>query len=255
MNVVRFSRGGQRTQSAALLLACTIAVSAPPVFAQVTTLRPGAFVEVVDPSERISGNAAAGIVLVGKDDTIGSDRLWAYLPEGITAKLKLRISSVDGRYYAEIDYEPAGLKEPWVALELPLSKFGFLDSYENPMNEIAALLSDAEDPIFYPLRWGDSHLAPDAKSPKRLEHTDALRVYMNTERAQAFVVVDNAPALCRAASEVSGFKFNAICELTLRDLLASESGSGGNVVGRVEVLRRSGVSMLKPLALDVRIRY
>ena len=228
-----------------------------PAMAQVARLAPaGPPVEVVDPTERISGNAAAGIVIVGDGDTIGSDRLWAYLSEPIAEKLKLRISSIDGRYYAEIDYATGSLEAGWVALDLSLREFEFLEkTYTDPLSEIAALLSDADTPRFYPVRWGAPHRAAGAAPPGAPKDTDPLRIYMNTERARAFVVVDGEPAYCRDASAVSGFKFNAICDMELGDLRLPSSGDGPTVVEGIEVFRRSGVRTLAPLALDVRIRY
>jgi len=225
--------------------------------AQVARLAPvGPPVEVVDPSERISGNAAAGIVLVRDGDTIGSDRLWAYLSEPVAEKLKLRISSIDGRYYAEVDYATGSLEAGWVALDLSLREFGFLEkTYADPMSEIAALLSDAEKPRFYPVRWAAPHRTAAAAPPDVPKDTDPLRVYMNTERAQAFVVVDGKPAYCREASAMSGFKFNAICDMELGDVRLPDAGDAGAVVDGIEVFRRSGVRTLAPLAVDVQIRY
>ena len=231
-------------------------VAASAATAQVPRLEPaGPVVEVVDPSERISGNAAAGVVLVRDGDTIGSDRLWAYLSEPLPAKLKLRISSIDGRYYAEVDYTTAAQQSGWVALDLPLNQFSFLEkNYNDPLSEIAALLGAADEPRFYPLRWGAPH-SNAAAPPEPPKDTDPLRVYVNTERAQAFVVVDGGPAYCRDASAVSGFKFNAICDVALGDVRNPAADAGRSVVSGIEVFRRSGVRMLAPLALDVLIRY
>jgi hypothetical protein len=230
---------------------CVAALAAPSA-AQVARLaHTGTPVEVVDPSERISGNAAAGVVLVQDGDRIGSDRLWAYLSEPVPAEVKLRISSIDGRYYAEIDYTTASQKAGWVPLALPLNQFSFLEkTYGEPLREIAALLGAADEPKFYPLRWGEPGAPPP--TPK---DTDPLRVYVNTERAQAFVVVDGGPAYCRDASAVSGFKFNAICDVALGDVRAPTADGGGALVSGIEVFRRSGVRTLAPLALDVLIRY
>jgi len=256
MNVVRAP--GEGALILPLALWCTVGLlAAAPAAAQTARLAPvGKVVEVVDPSERISGNAAAGIVLVQGGDTIGSDRLWAYLSEPVPAKMKLRLSSIDGRYYAEVDYATSEARTGWVALDLSLRQFAFLEqNYREPMNEIAALLSDAETPRFYPVRWASSHYAPDAPPPAPPKDTDPLRIYMNTERAQAFVVVDGSPAYCRDASAVSGFKFNAICDMELGDLRLPEASNGQSVVEGLEVFRRSGVRTLAPLALDVRIRY
>jgi hypothetical protein len=241
MNVVRLGCDGTRSRSAPLLGWCVVtycAVSA--AAAQAPRLEPVAPpVEVVDPSERISGNAAAGVVLVQDGDKIGRDRLWAYLSEPLSEKLKLRISSIDGRYYAELDYALEPQLRGWVALDLSLSEFSFLEkNYADPMSEIAALLSDADQPRFYPVRWGAPHGA-GAVPPAPPKDTDPLRVYMNTERAQAFVVVDGAPAYCRDASAVSGFKFNAICDMALGDVRTPAADAGQSVVNGIEVYRRT----------------
>ena len=244
MNLIRF------------LSAVLCAAAATPVAAQVARLAPaGKPVEVVNPSELISGNAAAGVVLVQKGDTIGVDRLWAYLSEPLPPSLKLRISSIDGRYYAEVDYANIPKQSGWVALDLTLTQFEFLEkNYPDPLSEIAALLSAGDEPRFFPLRWGAAHRGA-ATAPAPPKDTDPLRVYVNTERAQAFVVVDGGPALCRNASAVSGFKFNAICDVELGDVRHAAADEGKSVVSGIEVFRRSGVRTLAPLALDVLIRY
>lgn len=256
MNVVRFRADGVRLPSAAWILSCLAACVALPAAAQVSRLAPvGQPVEVVDPSERISGNAAAGVVLVQEGDRIGNDRLWAYLSEPVPAELKLRISSIDGRYYAEVDYATASQDSGWVALDLPLSQFSFLEkNYKDPLSEIAALLGAANEPRFFPLRWGQPHRT-GAAPPQAPKDSDPLRVYVNTERAQAFVVVDGGPAYCRDASAVSGFKFNAVCDVALGDVRNAAPDAGRSVVSGIEVLRRSGARALAPLALDVLIRY
>lgn len=254
MNVVRPRTGARPAKLLSLALSCaTITFPAAAQVARLAPARPA--VEVVDPSERISGNAAAGVVLVRDGDKIGSDRLWAYLSEPVPATLKLRISSIDGRYYAEIDYATAAQKAGWVALDLSLNRFSFLEeNYDDPLSEIAALLSAGDEPRFYPLRWGAPHRTQSAP-PEAPKDTDPLRVYVNTERAQAFVVVDGGPAYCRDASAVSGFKFNAICDVALGDVRNPAGDAPGSVVSGIEVFRRSGVRTLAPLALDVLIRY
>jgi hypothetical protein len=78
---------------------------------------------------------------------------------------------------------------------------------------------------------------------------------MNTERAQAFLVVGGSPAYCRDASAVSGFKFNAICDATLGALRQAEATPGRRLVNGVEVFRRVGVRTLAPVTLDVTIQY
>ena len=257
MNVVPTLCDTARVRCVAM--ACSWAAAAllvAPAAGQVPRLEPVAPpVELVDPSERISGNAAAGLVLVREGDRIGSDRLWAYLSEPVGAKLKLRISSIDGRYYAEVDYATASQRPGWVALDLSLREFSFLEkNYADPISEIAALLSDADSPRLYPVRWAAPHRAA-AAAPEPPKDTDPLRVYMNTERAKAFVVVDGAPAYCRDASAASGFKFNAICDMELGDLRLGAAAPGESVVAGIEVFRRAGVRTLAPLALDVLIRY
>jgi len=229
---------------------------APAAYAQAPRLTPAAPpVEVVDPSERISGNAAVGLAFV-QSDAIGTDRLWAYLSPPVAQKLKLKISSIDGRYYAEVDYvtgptPPAG----WVALDLTLRSFSFVEkSYASPMNEVAVLLGDADTPRVYPVRWGAPHAAA-AKPPAPPQDSDSIRVYMNTERAQAFLVFEGKPTYCRDASAVSGFKFNAICDATLGALRQADATPGQRIVNGVDVYRRAGVRTLAPVTLDVTIQY
>jgi hypothetical protein len=217
-------------------LACVgFAFAAGTAFAQVPRLTPA-----IKPIEVI-------------DHRIGVDRLWAYLSEPIAPKLKLNIASVDGRYFAEIEYATNGQKPGWVALDLGLLEFSFLEkNYSNPLREIAAVLSDATAPHLYPVRWGDPHAAA-AKPPPAPQDGDVLFIYMNTERANAFVLVDNAPRYCGEASAVSAFKFNAICEVTLGALGKKESGR--TVVTGLDVYRRAGVRTLTPVSLDVSISY
>ena len=117
------------------------------------------------------------------------------------------------------------------------------------------MLGAADEPRFYPVRWGAPHRAAAAAPPDRAQGHGSLRVYVNTERAQAFVVVDGGPAYCRDASAVSGFKFNAICESRSATCVMPAAGDGKSVVRGIEVFRRSGVRTLAPLALDVLIRY
>ena len=243
---------------ALLLLGWNVLVlAAPAVRAQAPRLTPAAPpVEVVDPSERISGSAAVGLAFVQSSDAIGSDRLWAYLSPPVAQKLKLKISSIDGRYYAEVDYVTGPVPQAgWVALDTTLRSFSFVEkSYASPMNEVAVLLGDADTPRVYPVRWGAPHAAA-AKPPALPQDSDSIRVYMNTERAQAFLVVGGSPAYCRDASAVSGFKFNAICDATLGALRQVEATPGRRLVNGVEVFRRAGVRTLAPVTLDVTIQY
>jgi len=215
----------------------------------------GTPVEIVDTSERISGNATTGLVFVQPADKIGHDRLWAYLSEPVSPKLKLTISSIDGRYYAEVAYATGGGPGGWFALDLSLHEFAFLEkNYPDPLSQIAALLSDADGPHFYPVRWGSAHGGATAP-PAPPKDTDPLRLYMNTERAQAFVVVNGNPSYCREASAVSGFKFNAICDMTLGDVRNAQLEGGRHVVDGIEVFRRSGVRTLAPVTVDAKIEY
>jgi hypothetical protein len=246
-----------RAPLAAYALATAASLASGAAFAQkVQRLVPvGAPVEVVDTSERISGNATTGLVFVQPSDKIGYDRLWAYLSEPVSPKLKLKISSIDGRYYAEVEYATGSEQPGWIALDLSLREFKFLeDNYKDPMSEIAALLSDADGPRFYPVRWAAPHEAATTP-PEAPKDTDPLRVYMNTERAQAFVVVNGSPTYCRDASAMSGFKFNAICDMTLGDVRNAQLEGGRHVVDAIEVFRRSGVRTLAPVTVDVKIKY
>jgi hypothetical protein len=244
-------------RSALLLLGWNaLVLVAPAADAQAPRLTPAAPpVEVVDPSERISGNAAVGLAFV-PSDAIGADRLWAYLSPPVAQKLKLKISSIDGRYYAEVDYTTGPAPQAgWVALDLTLRSFSFVEkSYANPMNEVAVLLGDADSSRVYPVRWGAPHAAA-AKPPAPPQDSDSIRVYMNTERAQAFLVFEGKPTYCRDASAVSGFKFNAICDATLGALRQPDATPGQRIVNGVDVYRRAGVRTLAPVTLDVTIQY
>jgi hypothetical protein len=257
MSLIDVPRAGSLWQRALAAAFCALGVyPAATVVAQVSRLAPAAPpVEIVDPSERISGNATPGLLIVHEGDKIGADRLWAYLSEPVGANLKLRISSIDGRYYAEVDYATDSRPAGWVALDLSLRSFSFLESnYTDPLNQIAAVLSDADAPRLYPLRWAVPHRGVTAPPPPPKDD-DPLRIYMNTERATAFVVVDGQPSYCRDASEVSGFKFNAICDVTLGALRLPADDGAPHVVEGIAVLRRQGVRTLAPLNVDVRIRY
>jgi hypothetical protein len=239
---------------ALLLLESAGAQVAAPAIARLSPSAPP--VEVVDPEERISGNATTGLVLVHREDAIGHDRLWAYLSPPVANKLELTLSSVDGRYYAEVEYAPPSATVGWVALDLSLREFAFLeDNYNDPLSEIAALLADADGPRFYPVRWAGRHAAASGRAPSPPTADDRLRLYMNTERASAFVVVDDDPAPCRSASTVSSFKFNAICELKLGDITSGSSEGGAHIANAIQVFRRAGVRSLEPVTLDLQIRY
>src|SRR6185295_4726603 len=181
---------------------------------------------------------------------------WAYLSPPLANKLKLKISSIDGRYYAEVDYvTPPAQQAGWVALDLTLRSFSFVEkNYTSPMNEVAVLLGDAETTRVYPVRWGAPHGAA-ATPPAAPKDSDPIRVYMNTERAQAFLVVGGSPAYCRDASAVSGFKFNAICDTTLGALKPAGSKENHGTISGVDVYRRAGVRTLAPVTLDVTIQY
>jgi hypothetical protein len=240
--------------------AAVLVASAPNSLAQsgpsITRLAPlSTPIEVVDSSERISGNATTGLVLVQPGDRIGHDRLWAYLSDPVPPKLELTLSSIDGRYYAEVEYATSTAAPGWIALELGLRQFGFLENnYGDPLSEIAALLSDADAPRYYPVRWASAHEGAQA-APESPKDSDPLRVYMNTERATAFIVVNGSPAYCRDASAASGFKFNAICDMTLADVRNADLEGGRHVVEAFEVFRRSGVRTLAPVTVEVRIEY
>lgn len=258
MNAVATPSARPAPRNAAAWLGCLVLVLAAPAgHAQAPRLSPSAPpVEIVDPSERISGNAAVGVAFVQGADAIGSDRLWAYLSPPVARNLKLRISSIDGRYYAEVDYATSPGQTPgWVALDLSLRSFSFVEkNYANPMNEVAVLLTDADAGRAYPVRWGAPH-STAARPPAPPQDTDALRVYMNTERSQAFLVLGGTPAYCKDASTLSGFKFNAICDATLGTLRQADGAPGQRVVSGVEIFRRAGVRTLAPVTLDITLQY
>lgn len=242
--------------------ACALAFTsaAPPADAQPPPrLAPSAPpVEVIDdPSQPVSGSAITGLVLLQPDDTIGHDRLWAYLSPPVPKTLELAISSIDGRYYAEVPYQPAGTEAGWVALDLGLRGFAVVEDkskYVNPTSEVAVLLRDAQGARIFPVRWGSAH-DPVGKQPPPPTDADAIRVYVNTERASAFLDAGGKPSYCRDASSMSGFKFNAVCDGALGDFRDAELQDGKHVVSSIPVFRRSGVRTLAPLAVEVQIKY
>lgn len=225
----------------------------------------GAVKEIVDPAEPVSGNAITGLMLVPADDAIGRDRLWAYIsaPKDSAAtvqKLKLTIASIDGRYYGEVPYEvPVDPALRWVALDLQLERFPLLENrsnYSKPLDEVSVLLTDEDGKRYFPVRWDRPFDARSGGAPNAPKPDDLIRVYLNTERASAFLAVGNRPVYCRDASSISGFKFNAICEVKLSDLSTpSTEVANGHVLEKIQVYRRSGVRNLLPLELEVLMQY
>ena len=78
---------------------------------------------------------------------------------------------------------------------------------------------------------------------------------MNTERAQAFLVVGGEPRVLPRRVSRFRFKFNAICETTLGTLKQKDAAPGQRVVNGMDVYRRAGVRTLAPVTLDVTIQY
>ncbi len=185
MNVMRSPLVVTRVPWVFFALSCA-ALSPVPVAAQVTRLAPaGPVVEVVDPSERISGNAAAGVVLVQDGDTIGSDRLWAYLSEPVPAESQAahqqhrRPLLRRGRLHDRVAAGRLG-----GARFAACSQFSFLEkNYKDPLSEIAALLGAADEPRFYPLRWGAPHRAAAAPPAAAEGHRPAARLREHRARA------------------------------------------------------------------------
>ena len=209
-------------------------------------------IEVVDALERISGNAATGVAFMsgdGENSRIRRDNLWVYLPEKVPEAIQLRMASIDGRYVSEASFETSHLTGPlWVALALEkYASLGFLDRYDRHDEEVAVLVSSADNSRYYPALWGRSH---SADAPEPPTGNERLRVYVNTERAAAFVVGDDEVAQCMNTSSTASFKFNALCDISLGKLRRVEQ-EDGNPVGVIEIHRRVGMRSLGEIILYI----
>lgn len=218
-------------------------------------------IELVDPQERISGNAITGLLLHGNETfAIGIENLWAYFEGSEPEELILQISSIDGRYFAEIRYTRDRQPKGWVGLKLDgLKKFSFLLDRGYGDEELAVLLrsspnSNAAGPMYYPLSWARDK--PDTRGSYK------IRLYVNSERADTFIVEERKPVYCQETPGPSRFKFDAICEVTVETVCettaeaAEKSATDSDKsVCVIDVFRRLGTSMFDPITLKFKMTY
>lgn len=208
--------------------------------------------EVLDPKERISGDAAVGINFItpgkrgggGKKSGLQLDAVYAYFYDAPHGILQTTLTTVDGRYFAEFETSYSGIrKDDWAKLTLtrkdgqPLNT-DFLEQNYDKDREIAILVTDSSTPAkSFPVRWGE----PCA--------TDEVRIRVNAEGADAYVVrfVEKAGgkrkgalARCTEASEKSRFKFDYNCDMQLADMLELET---------LQVIRKRGSTYEKPIPI------
>jgi hypothetical protein len=224
--------------------------------AQVVPLDPfDRSIEIVDGKERISGGATTGVAFVHGSAPIGANNLWTYLPKLGPSTVRLQISSVDGRYFAEQKYRTLG-RSGWVPLRLStLTQLNFLRRYDKEqLRDVAVLIAGvgAEESRYFPAWWGPAHDAAGvgAQLPV-LQKDDKLRVYVNTERATAFTVADGKTSVCTETPASSSFRFNAYCDVSLGVFRAPPAS--GEPPGKLEVHRRSGMRSIGSIVLTVSV--
>lgn len=216
-------------------------------------------IELVDTEERISGNATTGLTIVYERFEPDRDNLWAYIGAPVPAAVEVQISSVDGRYVARLEYDTHAIEPGWTALALDLERFSVLRAYDS--ERVAALLIDRDGTTVFPLWWGPRHRDLDSTDAlPALTAATLLRAYVNTERATAFVVAldDGAetPVVCRDVPGGSGFKFNALCEVSLGGISYRRGAPDAPVVvDGFDVLRRAGTRSLSPIPVTLSIEY
>jgi hypothetical protein len=224
--------------------------------AQVVPLDPfDQSIEIVDGKERISGGATTGVALKHGSAAIGATNLWAYLPKLGPSTVRLQISSVDGRYFAEQKYRTAG-RSGWVPLRLSaLTQLSFLRRYDQEqLRDVAVLISEvgADQPRYFPAWWGPAHDAANVSAQlPELTKDHSLRVYVNTERAAAFTVADGKTRVCAETPASSSFRFNAYCDVPLSAFRALPVE--GELPGKLEVHRRSGMRTIGSIVLTVSV--
>ena len=231
------------------------------LLAQVNVALPSVTRENVDSEERISGNAATGLIVL--DDLREPERhnLWGWFRQAPTSFVDLQISSVDGRYVAQVEYQADELGAGWNALRLELEQFDFLSNYS--LDQISVLLLERDSALTHLATWGPSHIGLEDREVIEAEHLPlplraetSLRAYMNTERSTAFVVeYDSEPRVCEGVPGDSGFKFNAVCEFSLGGISDGQPVEGKGHASAFDVRRRAGTRALSSIKVVLDIEY
>jgi hypothetical protein len=188
--------------------------------------------EFIDSQERVSGEAVTGVVFSVPGTEQRSNDLFAFTARPVASVL-LELTTVDGRYFAEIEYDVNASAGEWLELELPASSIASLKGIDQ--QGVAALLTVRDDGTILPLRWSE----PGA--------TAHVRTYLNTERATAFYLdrARTARGPCRTPSTPSTFKFDQLCDVPVEAI--------DTAGGRIEIERRSGVRRLSPVIVSIAI--
>lgn len=191
--------------------------------------------EFVDHQERISGGAAVGVAFYDDKDVVAVDSVYALISAPGANHLEMQLATVDGRYLAVFDYEQDEPLSGWVHLNLSLTRPEILENYT--ASEVALLVSNADSPIVYPARWGNS------------AETDTIRIYVNTEGATTyFPTFDLAQQkmvarMCERVSGKTAFKFDRACNVPTSDI-------GENNL--VSISRKRGASFGRPIEVTVK---
>jgi hypothetical protein len=192
--------------------------------------------EFVDPKERISGGAVVGAVYLDDGAAIDLDAVYAHFPVEFEAPVEAQISTVDGRYLAELISDGAISASGWQRLELSTRQHGFLDAY-GP-EQVAILIIDADTGAVIPARWG----APGS--------TEYVRFQLNAEGANAYFVFydendDARPMRCAGAPGTSSFKFDQVCDVPTEQIRDDR--------GFVNVKRKRGIDWGRPIEINVAV--
>jgi hypothetical protein len=219
------------------MLAClSTEASAAAADTAIPALTADSLVEVVDPQERINGDAVVGATYVDGDNHVNPTAVFAYIGSKPVGKLTLALVAVDGRYIVNVDYPPPAGSGGWVRLVLHDGKKnnleGNLARYDNSASQIAASLTDAAGNL-YPLRWASG------------QGSDLVRFYINSERTDAFFFHDTGEGrkleLCTLAPGSAPFKFNRLCDVPASNLAQ----------GQFEIQRRFGARRMPPIPVSL----
>jgi hypothetical protein len=217
----------------ALLCVATSASAAPKVFEQV----PGSeYREQIDTPVSVSGLALVGLALAGPID-LDAKVLYVYLTQPFDGRLRLEMTTADGRFRAQALYEGQSKGLEWVALSIEPhndDKQSRAELKRNPTELAVAVRpvttgGTAIDTLLQ-VSWGK---LPDAQADR------TLRLYVNSRRADMFV---RAPGMdkekgCTQLHIPNAVRFDTVCEIPWRPPAASKLSAPKP---QLQLLRRDG---------------
>jgi hypothetical protein len=216
----------------AMLGMASSGLAAPNVFAPV----PGAeYSEHVDAPLPVSGLALVGLALAGEFDP-DAKVLHVYLAQPFSGRLRLEITTADGRFRAQAVYEGRSGGDEWVALSIDPGDSSrkarqHLIDHPTPVAVSVRPVTDgrtATDSIFQ-ASWG---ILPGATDER------VLRLHVNSRRADMYVRAPGAKAVpCKSLRIAAAVRFDTLCELTWRP---SAARSGQAALPQLELVRRDG---------------